>query len=93
MGKSEIERFLSHLAINRSVSASTQNQAFNAILFLYKKVLPIELEANIRANRSTKNKRLPVVLSKEDVSQVLRFLSGSALLMTRLMYGCGLRSL
>jgi len=93
MGKVEIERFLSHLAVNRGVSASTQNQAFNAILFLYKKVLHIELDVNIRAIRSDKIKRLPVVLSKEEISTLLSHLSGTSLLMAKLMYGCGLRSM
>ena len=64
MGKHEIERFLSHLAMNRDVSASTQNQALNAILFLYKEVLKTPIEAEIRALRATRPKRLPIVLSK-----------------------------
>lgn len=93
MGKLEIERFLSHLAVNRGVSASTQNLAFNAILFLYKKVLHIELDLNIRAIRSDKIRRLPVVLSKDEVSSLLSYLSGTTLLMAKLMYGCGLRSM
>ena len=52
MGKQEIEAFLSHLAINRNVSASTQNQAFNALLFLYREVLNLDMELDIRAARA-----------------------------------------
>lgn len=61
MGKAEIERFLSHLAVNRQVSTSTQNQAYNALLFLYKEVLDIPFDFEIRARRSTKAKQLPTV--------------------------------
>ena len=61
MGKHEIERFLSHLAMNRDVSASTQNQALNAILFLYKEVLKTPIKAEIRALRATRPKQLPTV--------------------------------
>jgi integron integrase len=91
MGKLEIEAFLNHLALNKKVAASTQNQALNAIVFLYKVVLekpfdfPIE---NIRARRS---KRLPTVLTREEVKQVLDCLTGRYLLMTQLLYGAGLR--
>ncbi|MDA3823344.1 MAG: site-specific integrase [Bacteroidales bacterium] len=59
MGKPEIERFLSHLAVNRNVAPSTQNQALNAILFLYKHVLDMSLNDYIDATRSKKRKRLP----------------------------------
>jgi integron integrase len=91
MGKQEIERFLSHLAINRDVSASTQNQALNAILFLYKHVLKLPVDMNIRAIRSEKPKRLPTVLSKQEIQEILEHLSGTKLLMVKLMYAAGLR--
>ena len=91
MGKEEIERFLSHLAINRNVSVATQNQALNAIVFLYKHVLKVEIEAEIRANRATKAKRLPTVLSRQEIQQIYNHLSGNALLMVQLMYAAGLR--
>lgn len=91
MGKLEIERFLSHLAINRNVSAATQNQALNAILFLYKEVLKSPIEAEIRANRSTKPKRLPTVLSRKEIQSLFLQLSGRSLLMAELMYAAGLR--
>lgn len=91
MGKLEIERFLSHLAINRNVSLATQNQAFNAILFLYKQVLKIPVEADIRATRASKPKRLPTVLSRQEIQSIFSYLSGTSLLMAQLMYGAGLR--
>lgn len=91
MGKPEIERFLSHLAINRNVSASTQNQALNAILFLYKSVLKSPIDVEIRARRANKPKQLPVVLSRQEIRALCQHLSGTALLMVQLMYAAGLR--
>ena len=93
MGKSEVESFLSHLALNRGVSASTQNQAFNAIVFLYKQVLNVDFDLDIRATRARKSKRLPVVLTREEVTNILNQLNGVSKFLTQLMYGCGLRSL
>ena len=69
MGKPEIERFLSHLAVNRNVASSTQNQALNAILFLYKHVLDMPLNGYIDATRSKKRKRLPTVLNQSEISR------------------------
>ena len=71
MGVPEIEAFLSHLVQEGDVSASTQNQAFNAILFLYRNVLKIELAAPIHALRAKRTQRLPTVLSKSEVSLLL----------------------
>lgn len=93
MGKAEVEAFLSHLALERHVSASTQNQAFNAIVFLYKQVLNIDFDLDIRASRARKSKRLPVVLTRTEVINIIECLYGSPKLLTQLMYGCGLRSL
>lgn len=93
MGKREIERFLSHLAVNRDVAAATQNQAFNAIIFLYKKVLGKDLELNIRATHANKRKNLPTVLSKDEAKKLISGMSGIAKLLAGLMYGSGLRSL
>jgi len=93
MGKLEIERFLSHLAVNRNVAASTQNQAFNAIMFLYKKVLDMPMDLDIRARRASKGKRLPTVLSKDEAKALLACMSGTAKTLACLMYGSGLRSL
>ena len=93
MGKREIERYLSHLATNRNVAAATQNQAFNAIIFLYKKVLSKDIDLNIRATNANKRKNLPTVLSKDETKKLISCMSGIAKLLAGLMYGSGLRSL
>ena len=93
MGKNEIESFLSFLAIKRNVSASTQNQALNAIVFLYKQVLNIDFDLDIRASRARKSTRLPVVLSRDEVAQVMKQITGTPKLLTQLMYGSGMRSM
>jgi integron integrase len=91
MGAPEIERFLSSLAVEGGVSASTQNQALAAILFLYREVLGTELpwmEGIVRARRP---ERLPVVLTRHEVAAVLCELSGRERIMATLLYGSGLR--
>jgi integron integrase len=93
MGAAEINAFLTHLAVKGRVSASTQNQAFSAILFLYQKVLEVDpgrIAGVVRANRP---KRLPVVLTRQEVRAVLANLDGTYRLMGQLMYGSGLRLL
>lgn len=92
MGKEEIEAFLTHLAVDRKVSATTQNQAFNAILFLYTQVLGIPLkDQNIQALRAQQRIHIPVVLTKDEIGCVISNLNGVYQLMGYLMYGCGLR--
>ena len=92
MGVAEIEKFLTYLAVREKVSAATQNQAFNAILFLYREVLQISLEGqNISAIRAKKKINIPVVLSKEEVRKILALMTGMQQLMARLLYGGGLR--
>jgi integron integrase len=91
MGSPEIEAFLSCLAQKANVSASTQNQAFNALLFLYRNVLRIELVAPIHVLPAKRAQHLPTVLSKIEVNQVLGGMQGLHQLMARLLYGCGLR--
>jgi site-specific recombinase XerD len=86
----EIEWFLTHLATKGRVSASTQNQAYSALLFLYQEVLGIELP-RIDACRARRPKRLPTVLSVEEVRLFLDAVQGRYPLMTRLLYGTGLR--
>jgi integron integrase len=93
MGKEEVERFLSHLAVERDVAASTQNQAFSALLFLYRDVLGITLDWLDGVVRAKRPKRLPVVLTRDEVTAVLRHLSGTNLIAAMLMYGAGLRLL
>ena len=90
-GASEVECFLSHLAEDRKVAASTQNQAMNALVFLYKRVLERPLEGRIDAARATKAPRVPVVLTREEVSRVLPLIEGQAGLIVGLLYGSGLR--
>jgi integron integrase len=92
MGKIEIEQFLTHLAIDKNVSPTTQNQAFNALLFLYQEILSISLkDENIQALRAKEKKHIPVVLSIEEVKQIIINTTGIYQLMLKLMYGCGLR--
>ncbi len=93
MGASEIETFLTHLAVDLNVAASTQNQALNALLFLYREVLQQDLDLPIRAVRAKRPKRLPTVLTREEVHQVLTQLSGTHRLLAQLLYGSGLRLL
>ena len=91
MGEKEINRFLSYLAIKKQVTASTQNQALCAIVFLYRQVLNKDiglLEGLIRAKRPG---RLPVVLTKAEVKQVFRNLTGIKRMIVMIMYGSGLR--
>jgi integron integrase len=91
MGTPEIEAFLTHLAVDQKVAASTQNQALNAILFLYREVLKQDLEGRIDAIRAKRPKQLPTVLTREEVSQVLNAMSGTPQLIAKLLYGSGLR--
>lgn len=93
MGKNEIEQFLSHLATHRNVAASTQNQAFNALLFLYNKVLDISLEnKNINALRAKQRVHLPTVLSSKEIKHlIVQFQDNIYKLITQTIYGCGLR--
>ena len=86
-----IERFLTSLAVERNVSPSTQNQALNAILYLYRDVLGRPLTDRIDAVRATKKTRLPVVLSVDETRRVLAMLEGMPGLMARLIYGSGMR--
>ncbi|WP_457596998.1 integron integrase [Hydrogenimonas sp.] len=92
MGKEEIETFLTYLAVEKNVSPTTQNQAFNAILFLYREVLGIDTaDWNIRALRAKRKEHLPVVLTKEEVKAIIYHMNGIYKLMLELLYGCGLR--
>lgn len=92
MGKMEIEQFLTWLAVDQKVSPTTQNQAFSAIRFLYKEILGIDMsEWNIQALRAQERKHIPVVLTEEEVKQVLGNLTGNYQLIVYMMYGCGLR--
>lgn len=92
MGPAEINQFISHLAIERHMAASSQNQALSAIVFLYRHVLAIDLEgAGLNTVRPQKPKRIPTVLSKAEAKRVIARMDGVYRIMAQLMYGCGLR--
>ena len=93
MGAAEVQAFLSDLAVTQKVSASTQNQALNALVFLYDQVLHLELgfmDNLVRARRTT---RLPLVMSRDEVCRVIAAMSGTHQLLAKLLYGTGLRLL
>ena len=91
MAEPEINTFLTHLAVKEKVSASTQNQALSALLFLYRHVLGREIGDLGEVIRARKPKRLPVVMTREEVKEVLANMTGDKWLMASLMYGAGLR--
>lgn len=91
MGAPEISAFLTWLAVEQRLSASTQNQAFCAVLFLYRAVLQVEVGAIAQMPRARMPTRLPVVLSREEMSRVLQRLPGTMWIVGTLLYGAGLR--
>ena len=92
MGIPEIGQYLTHLATNQQVAASTQNQAFSAILFLYRHILNIQLdELQLAELRPQRAKTVPIVLSKDEVKRLIANLSGTNKLIAQVMYGGGLR--
>src|SRR5438874_4626131 len=91
MAEEEVAQFLSHLARDRDVSASTQNQALSALLFLYKDVLKQEIGWLENVERAKKPVRLPVVLSHSEMKRVFAHLHGTPKLMAGLLYGSGCR--
>lgn len=91
-GTDKVELFLSDLAVRGHVTAATQNQAFNALLFLYGQVLHHPFE-NVQAVRADRPVRLPVVLTPQEVKRVLSAMTGTPQLVTKLLYGSGLRLL
>jgi integron integrase len=91
MGVAEIEAFLTHLAVEQNVAASTQNQAFSALLFLYREVLRQELDGPIDALRAQKPRHLPVVFTVDEARRVIALLPHPQQLMAQLLYGSGLR--
>jgi integron integrase len=93
MGAAEVTAFLGRLAVEERVSASTQNQALSAVLFLYREVLAIELGPIESVPRARVPDHVPVVLSREEVRKVLSTLSGTPWLIVSLLYGAGLRLL
>jgi integron integrase len=91
MGVAEIEAFLTDMAVRQHMSPSSQNQALNAILFLYKEILQIELDGQVNAVRAKRRQYMPMVLTTGEVRRVLDAMKGVPLLMTEVLYGGGLR--
>lgn len=91
MGAPEVEAFLTHLAVVGDVSASTQNQALSALLFLYREVLGVDLPWLDNVTRAKRPQRLPVVLTREEVRAILAEMDGVYGLLARLLYGTGMR--
>jgi site-specific recombinase XerD len=91
LGAAEVERFLTHLAVDRKVSASTQSQALQAVLFLYREVLAVNLPWLENLTRAARPQCLPVVLSHAEVRSLLAALEGTPWLVANLLYGSGLR--
>lgn len=89
--EAKIEAFLTHLAVDKALSSSTQNQARNALVFLYKHVLKKSLNGNINAVRAMKKINIPVVMTREEVARVITLMEGTPQLVAKLLYGSGLR--
>lgn len=90
-GEAKIEAFLTHLAIDENVAPATQNQAMNAIVFLYKQVLKQPLDQTINAVRAARKPTVPVVLSRDEVARIIALMQGTPQLVVKLLYGSGLR--
>src|SRR5216684_4765797 len=91
MGEEEIREFISDLAVNAKISASTQTVALSALLFLYRDVLKKELPYVSNIERAQRHKKLPVVFTRDEVRRVLAALTGTQSLIARILYGSGLR--
>ena len=90
-GEKKIEQFLTDLAVNKDIAPATQNQAMNALVFFYKKVLNYPLTREINAVRATKKINIPVVLTRSEVQQVINMMGGVPQLIVKVLYGSGLR--
>jgi len=89
----DVERYLTHLAVNRNVAANTQNQALNALAFVYKHVIKRPLGDVTKAVRAKKPKKLPIVLDRDEIVKIMFSLRGTSRLIAALLYGSGLRSM
>lgn len=92
-GEANIEAYLTHLAVDKTVAPSTQNQAMNALVFLYKHVLKRPLDGRINAVRAAKKVHVPVVMTREEVARIIALMEGTPQLVVKLLYGSGLRIL
>lgn len=91
LNEKDVQNFLSYLAVERQISASTQNQAFNAILFVFRFAIGTEIKEINETVRAKKPRKLPVVLSKDEIQKIFLHMHNTHLLMAKLIYGCGLR--
>jgi len=91
LGVAEVRAFLTHLAVNEHVAAPTQNQAFHALLFLYRQVLKMELPEITGVERAKVSRNLPVVFTKDEAQAVIAQLRGEDRVIVSLLYGSGLR--
>lgn len=91
LSSDDVKDFLSYLAVEQHVSSSTQKQAFNALLFLFREILKIDLKDIDKTVRAKRGPRLPVVLSVEEVRQLFKHVKGQNLLILQLLYGTGMR--
>lgn len=87
----DLQGFLSHLAVEKNVSASTQNQALNALVFFFRYVLGRDVDGTLSSVRAQQRRRLPVVLTRREIQDILARMMSVPKLMARLIYGCGLR--
>jgi integron integrase len=92
-GEAKIEAFLTNLAVKGKVAASTQNQAMNALVFLYRTVLKLPLEGRIDAIRADRKVNVPVVMTREETAKVISLMEGTPQLIVKMLYGSGLRIL
>jgi integron integrase len=91
LGAEAVEAFLTHLAVHKQVAASTQNQAFSALIFLYREVYQLDTDWNLAALRARTTRYVPTVLSREEVVAILNQMDGVAKLVAQVLYGSGLR--
>ena len=88
-GETKIEAFLTHLAVDKAVSPSTQNQALNAMVFLCKKVLKRPLDGTINAERAATKVKIPVVLTRDETKRIIGVMTGIHQLVVKILYGSG----
>jgi integron integrase len=90
-GEQKIEEFLTYLAVKSNVAPATQNQAMNALVFLYRKVLKTPLKEEINATRAGKKTNIPVVMTRDETREIMDIMDGVPQLIVKILYGCGLR--
>jgi len=91
LGEIEVERFLTHLSVDRHVASNTQAQALNALVFLYREIIKRPLDLNMNFKKSSKQRKLPTVLTQNEVRALLNNIAPKYVLLAKLMYGSGLR--